>query len=149
MVKFDCACSVTASSLSTAWSAHAFFFFLFFLIRDVWFGCRLHLSTFSGLGVGATVYICRNWTPVVNNACVCFPGSVRLPAVCFSFATGSHEMWLKLGYLGNTCGLDVRFADNVRMLFLARRARKAHFCSSVSESFTDKPGKLNFFRRGL
>lgn len=72
--------------------------------------------------------------------------SIRLPAVCFSFATGNHVMWLKLGYLGNTCGLGVRFADNVRMLFLARRARKAHFCSSVSESFTDELWKLNFFR---
>ncbi|MEQ2266554.1 hypothetical protein XENORESO_010109 [Xenotaenia resolanae] len=55
--------------------------------------------------------------------------SACLPAVCFSFATGSHEVWSKLGYLGNTCGLDVQFADNVRMLFLAYRALNVHFCS--------------------
>lgn len=37
---------------------------------------------------------------------------------CFLFAAGSPRAWFKFGWLGNTCGLEVRFVKTIHPLFL-------------------------------
>lgn len=43
---------------------------------------------------------------------------------CFSFAVGSPGAGLKVGSLGNTCGLDVQFAKNIHPLFLTYKVHR-------------------------